>query len=143
MNGLGVGGSQSPNLVNAANAILYAFMTVRGGGRRGVCQRRGEGKERQLTPRQITCFAGPWLTNIIGFRWTLALGSVGYPLYAAGLYHNNRTGAEWFVYFGSVMCGISAGFFWSVEGAIATGELGVGWTSTTPSAITHARPQAR
>ncbi|KAL1413711.1 hypothetical protein Q8F55_001493 [Vanrija albida] len=96
MNGLGVGGSQTPNLVNAANAILYAFMTV-------------------------TCFAGPWLTNIIGFRWTLALGSVGYPLYAAGLYHNNRTGAQWFVYFGSVMCGISAGFFWSVEGAIATG----------------------
>jgi hypothetical protein len=27
MNGLGVGGSQSPDLVNAANAILYAFMT--------------------------------------------------------------------------------------------------------------------
>lgn len=96
MNGLGVGGSQSPNLVNAANAILYAFMTV-------------------------TCFAGPWLTNAVGFRWTLALGSLGYPLYAAGLYVNNRTGATWFVYFGAVACGISAGFFWSVEGAIATG----------------------
>ncbi|KAI1613043.1 DUF895 domain membrane protein [Exophiala viscosa] len=96
MNGLGVGGSQSPNLVNAANALLYAFMTV-------------------------TCFAGPWLTNAIGFRWTLAVGSLGYPLYAAGLYVNNRTGATWFVYFGAVACGISAGFFWSVEGAIATG----------------------
>jgi len=96
MNGLGVGGSQSPNLVNAANALLYAFMTV-------------------------TCFGGPWLTNLIGFRWTLAIGSLGYPLYAAGLYVNNRTGATWFVYFGSVACGISAGFFWSVEGAISTG----------------------
>jgi Na+/melibiose symporter-like transporter len=96
MNGLGVGGSQSPDLVNAANALLYAFMTV-------------------------TCFLGPWLTNLIGFRWTLALGSIGYPLYAAGLYVNNRTGATWFVYFGSIACGISAGFFWSVEGAIATG----------------------
>lgn len=42
MNGLGVGGSQSPDLVNAANALLYAFMTV-------------------------TCFAGPWLTNIVSF----------------------------------------------------------------------------
>ncbi|RVX70901.1 hypothetical protein B0A52_06058 [Exophiala mesophila] len=81
MNGLGVGGSASPDLVNAANAILYAFMT-------------------------ITCFAGPWLTNAVGFRWTLALGTLGYPLYAAGL---------------AVACGISAGFFWSVEGAIATG----------------------
>jgi MFS family permease len=96
MNGLGVGGSQSPDLVNAANAILYGFMT-------------------------ITCFAGPWLTNLIGFRYTLAVGSLGYPLYAAGLYVNNRFGDTWFVYVGAVACGISAGFFWSVEGAIATG----------------------
>ncbi|KAL1634121.1 hypothetical protein SLS56_002424 [Neofusicoccum ribis] len=96
MNGLGVGGSQSPDLVNAANALLYTFMTV-------------------------TCFAGPWLTNAIGFRWTLALGTRGYPLYAAGLYVNNRFGSTWFVYVGAVACGISAGFFWSVEGAIATG----------------------
>jgi len=96
MNGLGVGGSENPNLVNAANALLYAFMTV-------------------------TCFAGPWATNLIGFRWTLAIGSLGYPLYAAGLYVNNRFGTTWFVYVGAVACGISAGFFWSVEGAIATG----------------------
>ncbi|KAJ5194329.1 Major facilitator superfamily domain general substrate transporter [Penicillium cf. griseofulvum] len=96
MNGLGVGGSQSPDLVNTANALLYALMTV-------------------------TCFAGPFLTNSIGFRWTLTLGSLGYPLYAAGLYLNNRTGATWLVYLGCVTCGISAGFFWSVEGAVATG----------------------
>ena len=67
MNGLGVGGTENPNLVNAANALLYAFMTV-------------------------TCFAGPWVTSLIGFRWTLAIGSLGYPLYAAGLYVNNRFG---------------------------------------------------
>ena len=96
MNGLGVGGSQSPNLVNAANALLYAFMTV-------------------------TCFAGPWITNATGFKWTLSLGSIGYRLYAAGLDLNNRTGATWLVYLGSVTCGISADFFWSVEGAVATG----------------------
>jgi MFS family permease len=97
MNGLGVGGSESPDFVNAANAILYAFMT-------------------------ITCFATPWLTNAIGFRWTLALGTIGYPLYAAGLYVNNRSPhVTWFVYFGAVACGISAGFFWGVEGAISTG----------------------
>lgn len=96
MNGLGVGGSQTPQLVNTANALLYAFMT-------------------------ITCFAGPWMTNLIGFRWTLATGALGYPLYAAGLYLNNRFGPTWLVYVGSTTCGISAGFFWSVEGAIATG----------------------
>jgi MFS family permease len=96
MNGLGVGGSQSPDLVNAANALLYAFMTV-------------------------TCFLGPWLTNLIGFRYTLAVGALGYPLYAAGLYVNNRFGSTWFVYVGAVACGLTAGVFWSVEGAITTG----------------------
>lgn len=69
----------------------------------------------------VTCFLGPWLTNLIGFRWTLACGALGYPIYAAGLYCNNRFGNVWFVYVGAVACGISAGFFWSVEGAIATG----------------------
>ena len=34
---------------------------------------------------------------------------------------NNRSGDTWFVYLGATTCGISAGFFWSVEGAIATG----------------------
>ena len=62
------------------------------------------------------------MTNLIGFRWTLAIGTLGYPLYAAGLYTNNRFGNVWFVYVGAVACGISAGFFWSVEGAIATGD---------------------
>ncbi|XDG07754.1 hypothetical protein ABKA04_007369 [Annulohypoxylon sp. FPYF3050] len=96
MNGLGVGGSQSPDLVNAANALLYAFLT-------------------------ITCFFTPWLTNIIGFRWTLSIGTLGYPLYAAGLYVNNRFGSTWFVYVGAIACGVTGGFFLSVEGAIATG----------------------
>lgn len=65
MNGLGVGGSQSPDLVNAANALLYAFMTV-------------------------TCFLGPWVTNAIGFKYTLAIGALGYPLYAVS--------APWMIY---------------------------------------------
>jgi hypothetical protein len=82
MNGLGVGCSLSPDLVNGANAILYAFMTV-------------------------TCFAGPWMTNLIGFRWTLAISSLGYPLYAARLYVNNRYGTTWFTFrnFGSIIGG--------------------------------------
>ena len=96
MNGLGVGGSQTPDLVNAANALLFGFMTV-------------------------TCFLGPFLTNLVGFKITLALGSIGYPLYAAGLYCNNRFGTTWLVYVGSVACGITAGIFWSVEGAVVTG----------------------
>ncbi|KAF4313025.1 Major facilitator superfamily [Botryosphaeria dothidea] len=116
MNGLGVGGSQNPDLVNAANALLYAFMTV-------------------------TCFAGPWLTNAIGFRWTLAIGTLGYPLYVAGVYVNNRFGTTWFVYVGAVACGISAGFFCSVEGAIATGYLESGKLSLGINHKTNQRGQ--
>ncbi|BEI88960.1 uncharacterized protein CcaverHIS019_0203220 [Cutaneotrichosporon cavernicola] len=96
LNSMGVAGSADPDLINGANAILYGCMTV-------------------------TCFLGPWITNLIGFKLTLAFGSIGYPLYAAGLYVNNRFGSQWFVYFGAVACGISAGFFWSIEGAVACG----------------------
>jgi len=46
---------------------------------------------------------------------------LGYPLYATGLYINNRFGSTWFVLLGSVAGGISVGFFWSVEGAISKG----------------------
>lgn len=96
LNGLGVGGSQSPDLVNAVNAILYAFMT-------------------------IFCFLGPWFTNVLGFKYTLALGGTGYALYGAALYCLGKFGTTWFAYFSSLCCGVGAGLFWSVEGAIATG----------------------
>jgi sugar phosphate permease len=33
-------------------------------------------------------------------------------------YQNNRHGTEWFIYFGSAACGITAGLFWAAEGAI-------------------------
>lgn len=34
---------------------------------------------------------------------------------------NKVFGTEWFVLFGAALCGISAGIFWSVEGAIILG----------------------
>ena len=34
-------------------------------------------------------FGGP-IANRIGLKWTLVLGAVGYPVYSAGLYTNNR-----------------------------------------------------
>jgi len=46
---------------------------------------------------------------------------MGYAPYAGGLVYNLNTGATWLVYLGSVTCGLSAGLFWSVEGAIALG----------------------
>lgn len=77
----------------AGNAILFALMTT-------------------------SCLTGSILINRIGFRYALALGTVGYSIYSAALYQNNRHGTQWFIYLGSAACGVTAGFFWAAEGAI-------------------------
>lgn len=96
MNSLGAGGEEKPFLVNAANALVFALMG-------------------------IFCIIGAPIANRIGLKWTLVLGAVGYPIYSAGLYTNDRFGNVWFVLVGSAACGISAGLFWASEGAIAIG----------------------
>ena len=96
MNSLGAGGEEKPFLVNAANALVFALMGF------------------------FCLFGGP-IANRIGLKWTLLLGAVGYPIYSAGLYTNNRFGTIWLVLVGSAACGISAGLFWASEGAIAIG----------------------
>ncbi len=57
----------------------------------------------------------------IGPRWALVLGTLGYAPYAAGLYANSKFGNQWGIILGAVLCGLSAGIFWSTEGAIAIG----------------------
>ncbi|KAJ9484862.1 hypothetical protein VN97_g8509 [Penicillium thymicola] len=96
MNALGAGGAQEPFLINAANALVFGLMGI------------------------LCLFGGP-IANRIGLRWTLMLGAVGYPVYSAALYTNNRFGNVWFVLVGSVFCGLSAGLFWASEGAVALG----------------------
>lgn len=96
MNALGAGGAQEPYLVNAANALVFGIMGF------------------------LCLFGGP-IANRIGLNWTLCLGAVGYPIYSAGLYANNRFGTVWLVLVGAVTCGFSAGLFWASEGAIALG----------------------
>ncbi|CRG84211.1 putative membrane protein C6F6,04c [Talaromyces islandicus] len=96
MNSLGAGGAEEPYLVNAANALVFGIMGF------------------------LCLFGGP-IANRIGLAWTLVLSTLGYPIYSAGLYTNNRYGNVWFVLLGAVACGFSAGLFWAVEGAIALG----------------------
>ncbi|KAK3186322.1 hypothetical protein K4F52_004860 [Lecanicillium sp. MT-2017a] len=96
MNALGAGGAQEPYLVNAANALVFGLMG-------------------------IMCFFGGPISNRIGFSWALFLGAIGYPIYSAGLYTNNRFGNVWLVLVGAAACGISAGLFWASEGAVALG----------------------
>jgi hypothetical protein len=57
-----VSGAQKPFLVNALVFGLMGFFCL---------------------------FGGP-IANRIGLKWTLVLGAVGYPVYSAGLYTNNR-----------------------------------------------------
>ncbi|KAI1204733.1 MFS general substrate transporter [Annulohypoxylon truncatum] len=96
MSNLGAGGAQEPYLVNAANALVFSIMG-------------------------ILCLLGAPLSNRIGLPRTLFLGAVGYPVYSAGLYANNRYGTVWLVLVGAVCCGVSAGLFWASEGAVALG----------------------
>jgi MFS family permease len=96
MNALGAGGAQEPFLVNAANSLVFGLMGF------------------------LCLFGGP-IANRIGLSWTLLLGAVGYPVYSAGLYCNNRYGTEWLVLFGAATCGMSAGLFWASEGTVALG----------------------
>ncbi|THC95437.1 hypothetical protein EYZ11_005079 [Aspergillus tanneri] len=67
MNSLGAGGAQSPFLINAANALVFALMGI------------------------LCLFGGP-VSNRIGLNWTLLLGAIGFPIYSAALYTNNRYG---------------------------------------------------
>ncbi|KAI5862033.1 MFS general substrate transporter [Durotheca rogersii] len=93
MNSVGAGGQQTPYLVMAGNAILFAVMT-------------------------FTCLTGSMMANRFGLRNSLVVGTVGFVIYSAALYTNNRYGNEWFIYLGSAACGLSAGIFWATEGAI-------------------------
>lgn len=69
----------------------------------------------------IFCIVGGPIANRIGLKYTLFLGVIGYPVYSAGLYTNNRFGTVWLVLVGAVFCGVSAGLFWASEGACALG----------------------
>lgn len=96
LQGMGAAGAAKPYLINAANAATYGIMS-------------------------FGCILAGGLANKIGVKWTLVLGVVFYTPYASALYCNNRYGTEWYVLFGSVLCGIGASMFWASEGAIAVG----------------------
>ncbi|EPQ28045.1 uncharacterized protein PFL1_04372 [Pseudozyma flocculosa PF-1] len=90
---LGAGGSQNVSTVNAANSLTFGLMV-------------------------LTAAFTSALVNVTSIKFALIFGTMGYAPYAAGLYLNSKTGAQWLVIFGAACCGVSAGVFWSAEGAI-------------------------
>ncbi|KAF2712173.1 MFS general substrate transporter [Pleomassaria siparia CBS 279.74] len=96
LNGMGAGGGASPNISNAANAIVFGVIAVG------------------------SPFAGS-IVNRITPKWALCIGTLGYVPYAAGLYCNDRFGTNWLILLGAVSIGMSACFLWVASGAILLG----------------------
>ncbi|KHE80501.1 MFS general substrate transporter [Neurospora crassa] len=96
LNSTGAGGAQEPYLVNGSNSLTFGIMV-------------------------FGCSLFSILSNKIGIKWVLIIGTLGYAPYSASLYVNNRYGTEWFVLFGGALCGIAASALWASEGAIALG----------------------
>lgn len=71
--------------------------------------------------KESSRFLGSSSLTDAGLRPGLFFGTIGYPLYAGGLYANKVNGTEWLVLFGAAMTGLSGGIFWCTEGAIAMG----------------------
>ena len=89
----GGGGQQSPFLVNASYSTTYCLMFLTG----------------LLTPTFMS------VTNM---RFTLIFGTLGFAPYVAALYVHGNYGVVWYLFFGAVLCGISAGVFFASEGTI-------------------------
>ncbi|TEA18663.1 UNC93-like protein [Colletotrichum sidae] len=96
MNNLGAGGQAEPYVVNATNVITFVIMVF-------------------FSP--LASIVG----NLIGMKWIVVFGCIGYVPYSAALYCNSLWGTQWFLVFGAVTCGFSAAALWPGEAAIAVG----------------------
>ncbi|KZV77523.1 MFS general substrate transporter [Peniophora sp. CONT] len=90
---LGAGGTEDVALSDIANGVLYGCFAAMG------------------------IFAGG-VTNLLGIRPTIFLGSLGYALYIGSLWCFQTQGTRWFVVFAGALLGISAALLWSAQGAI-------------------------
>ncbi|KAH8892193.1 MFS general substrate transporter [Thozetella sp. PMI_491] len=96
LNEMGAGGGASPQISNAANAIVFGVIAIGSLFVGAICNR--------ITP-----------------KWTLFIGTLGYVPYAAGLYVVDQFGSTGLLLFGAVCIGISGCFLWVSSGAIFLG----------------------
>lgn len=82
---------------NIANSILYATFAFGGLGAGAV-------------------------TNLLGPRYTLLLGSLGYAFYIGSLWCFQTQGTKWFVYLGGAVLGACASLLWSARECKVRGE---------------------
>ncbi|KAM5460956.1 hypothetical protein MferCBS49748_007571 [Microsporum ferrugineum] len=93
--GLGAGGGKpsSAQVASLTNVIIYALFTICG------------------------WFGGAAL-NILKPKLSVMIGSVGYPLYVAGLWYYDRTGHSWFPLFAGAVLGSLCGPLWTTAAFI-------------------------
>jgi hypothetical protein len=93
LGGLGGGGQVTPEAQDHANTALYSVFAF------------------------VGFFAGT-VANRLGLRLTLAVGGLGYCLYAASFLCYSHTQNIGFVIFAGAFLGLCAGLLWTAQGAI-------------------------
>ena len=66
----------------------------------------------------VVAFNSGTVANVLGVRWTLSLGSLGYAFYAASFLCYNHTQNSAVVIAAGIFLGWSAGLFWTAQGAV-------------------------
>ncbi|OCH84022.1 hypothetical protein OBBRIDRAFT_457910 [Obba rivulosa] len=90
---LGAGGTQDVSLSDTSNGVLYGLFAVVG-------------------------IISGGITNLLGPRLTLFLGTLGYALYVGALWCLQTQGTNWFLIFAGAILGITAAMLWSAQGCI-------------------------
>ncbi|KAL2016981.1 hypothetical protein VTK56DRAFT_2700 [Thermocarpiscus australiensis] len=93
LTGLGAGGQVDSTAQTDANTALYSTFAV------------------------VGFFSGT-LANMLGVRSTLAVGGIGYCVYAASFLCYNHTENHGFVVFAGALLGVCAGLLWTAQGTI-------------------------
>jgi MFS family permease len=92
--GLGAGGLQTVRTANTASSILFGIMFI------------------------FSPIFGI-LTNRIGIKPVITIGTIGFVFWSAGLYKNSLDGSQALILAGATLCGISASAFWTGEATVA------------------------
>ncbi|ORX37399.1 putative DUF895 domain membrane protein [Kockovaella imperatae] len=93
LSNLGAGGSQDTQLADTANGVLYGIFAISGP------------------------FAGS-VSNILGPRATLSLGTIGYSIYVGGLWAYQIHGTRSFFIVSGAILGFTAALLWAAQGSI-------------------------
>ena len=93
LSGMGGGGQVNHRVADDANSALYSTFAV------------------------VGFFAGT-IANVLGIRYTLAFGGLGYSVYIASFLCYSHTQNFGFTIFGGALLGFCAALLWTAQGAI-------------------------